>query len=162
MSQDKPAHADAQRIASAIGTLLLRANRMHLYDTLLEGHTGIDRWTYPVLSGLARIGPSSASELADQIGLDRTVTTRYASRLQAAGLLTRQPSPHDLRATVLQLTAEGERCIQTLRARLNDLVLEALPGWSPSRIHAFAQDFDQVVQNLVGTPAAGDDEPAET
>lgn len=49
---------------------------------------GIDTTAYPVLSGLARLGPTTATQLAATIGVDRTVTTRYASRLEAAGLLS--------------------------------------------------------------------------
>ncbi|MFD4636054.1 MarR family winged helix-turn-helix transcriptional regulator [Lentzea sp. NPDC058436] len=149
MSQDDRESAAARAIAATLGTLLLRANRMHLYDALLDGHSGVDRWTYPVLSGLARLGPSSASELADQIGLDRTVTTRHATRLQEAGLLTRRPSTSDLRATVLELTPEGERRVEMLRSRLHDLILAAVPDWPAARITAFAKDFEQIVNNLV-------------
>ncbi|MDT8915513.1 MarR family transcriptional regulator [Amycolatopsis sp. PS_44_ISF1] len=166
MSQDGPGRADAQVIAGAIGALVLRANRMHLYDELLGGHggdggvAGVDRATYPVISGLARIGPCTTSELADQIGLDRTVASRHATRLQQAGLLARQPSPDDLRSTVLRLTPEGERCVQALRTRLEDLVLAALPDWPPERTHRFAHDLGQVVHNLTGVAAEpGHDHP---
>lgn len=39
--------------------------------------------TYPVLSGLGRLGPTTATHLASVIGVDRSATTRYASKLEA-------------------------------------------------------------------------------
>ncbi len=120
----------ATELAGTFAQLLLRTNRARLYDSLVEGVAGVDTATYPVLSGLARIGPATASELAEQIGLDRTVTTRYATRLEAAGLVARVPHPTDARATNLSLTGTGRRAIATMRTRLIKLVSEATSTWT--------------------------------
>lgn len=52
-------------VAEALGQLLRRGARTRLYSGLTEGlGEAVDEVTYPVLSGLARTGPSSAAELA--------------------------------------------------------------------------------------------------
>lgn len=81
-------------IADALGVLLRRATRVQLYKTLTaDMGEALDEWTYPVLSAVARIGPRSAADLAAEVGLDRSGVTRRASRLEQAGLLSREPDP---------------------------------------------------------------------
>lgn len=47
-------------------------------------------------------------ELADRLLLSRSATTRFADRLERAGLIERQSATSDRRGTVVLLTAEGE------------------------------------------------------
>ncbi len=94
------------QLAEAFGTVLRRSVRARLYAGLTRDlDDAVDEATYPVISGLARFGPSSAAQLADEIGIDRSVVSRHASRLQRAALLDRIPDPTDGRATLLVLTA---------------------------------------------------------
>src|SRR5580698_9742148 len=96
------------QIAEALGLLLRRATRTGLYRELTAGlGEAVDELTYPVLSGLARTGPRTAAALAQDVGLDRSGVSRYASRLEAAGLLRREPDPADGRAVLLTLTSLG-------------------------------------------------------
>ena len=140
---------DAHRLAAAFGALLLRSNRAHLYQALIGSQEGLDEATYPVLSGLARMGSATATELAEQIGLDRTVTTRHASRLENAGLLVRRPHSTDARATSLELSASGRRCIEESRVRLDDLLLGTMQDWSAARVTEFTDDFVVVAQRVM-------------
>ncbi|MDN3351858.1 MarR family transcriptional regulator [Actinomadura sp. DC4] len=143
--------AHAEQIATTFGALLLRTNRAHLYDRLTAGVDGVDGTTYPVLSGLARTGPATASRLAELIGLDRTVTTRYATRLQKAGLVARAADADDARATRLSLTPEGRRAVQAMRAALGAIVADALSTSEPEEVEVFAR----VLQRLLDALAPG-------
>jgi DNA-binding MarR family transcriptional regulator len=133
------------QVADAIGRLLLRSSRAHLYSVLTADVGGVDETTYPVLSGLARTGTVTASELAAEIGLERTVTTRYASRLAAAGLLARRAHPTDARATNLMLTDRGRLAVEGMRERLHALIDDAMAQWTPEERTTFGRLFDQVV-----------------
>jgi DNA-binding MarR family transcriptional regulator len=142
----------AEQIAATLGALLLRGNRVHLYDRLTEGVGGVDSTTYPVLSGLARSGPATASRLADLIGLDRTVTTRYATRLEQAGLVTRAAVAGDARATRLSLTPEGRQAVQTMRIALESILAEALSTSESEEIEIFARVLQRLLDALVPLP----------
>jgi DNA-binding MarR family transcriptional regulator len=73
-------------VAEALGLLLSRSARARMYGRLTAGlDDALDEATYPVISGLARSGPSSAARLAEEIGLDRSVVSRHAARLTRAG-----------------------------------------------------------------------------
>ncbi|OKK17218.1 MarR family transcriptional regulator [Streptomyces sp. CB00455] len=135
-----------REIADALGVLLKRSTRIELHRALTAGMgEAVDELTYPVLSGLARTGPLSAAELAPDVGLDRSGVTRRASRLEAAGLVRREPDPSDKRATLLTLTDEGERTVEVLRRRLADHITAVLSSWPPAEAAAFAAHLRRFV-----------------
>ncbi|WP_242884823.1 MarR family winged helix-turn-helix transcriptional regulator [Actinomadura litoris] len=120
----------ARDLEQALVQLLLRRNRSAIYDAILESAPeGVDRQTYSVLSGLARLGPRSAARLADEVGIDRSGASRYADRLQAAGLLERGPDPRDGRATLLSLTPAGEAAVAELREALTRHLADRIADW---------------------------------
>ncbi len=126
-------------IADALGILLKRTTRTHLHKQLTEGMgEAVDELTYPVLSALARTGPRSAADLAQVAGVDRSGVTRRASRLEAAGLIRREPDPTDRRAHLLVLTDEGQHVVAELRTRLAARITASLASWPPGEAEAFA------------------------
>lgn len=126
-------------VAAALGILLQRRVRSRLYGRLTEGlDPALDETTYPVISGLERYGPLSAADLGARIGIDRSVTTRRASRLEAAGLIGRTPDARDRRAILLELTDAGRGHVQTMRARLAGILGGYLATWPPGQAEAFA------------------------
>ncbi|MFE0377177.1 MarR family winged helix-turn-helix transcriptional regulator [Streptomyces inhibens] len=135
-----------REIADALGVLLKRSTRIELHRTLTAGMgEAVDELTYPILSGLDRTGPRSAADLAPDVGLDRSGVTRRASRLEAAGLVRREPDPSDRRATLLALTDEGERAVETLRQRLSDHITASLSSWPADEAAAFASHLRRFV-----------------
>jgi len=130
---------DAGGIAEALGVLLQRRFRSGLYASLTDGvHDAVDAATYPVISGVARLGPISAAGLGQQIGLDRSIVSRRCAGLVEAGLLTAAPDPDDARATLLALTAQGKRVVTTLRRRLTAAIDRHLVDWTPAERRQFA------------------------
>lgn len=120
----------ARHLEQALGRLLLRRNRNALYDAVLDSApAGVDRQTYRVLSGLARLGPQSAARLADEVGIDRSGASRYADRLESAGLLERSPDPSDGRATLLALTPKGHAAVADLRDALTRHLADRIADW---------------------------------
>ncbi|HEY3477919.1 MAG TPA: MarR family transcriptional regulator [Streptomyces sp.] len=144
-SSSRPA---AARVEASLGLLLRRGTRAALYEQLIRGLPGVTETTYPVISGIARLEPVSSSRLADEIGIDRTATTRYASRLESAGLIARTPDPTDARATLLSLTEQGRTTIATCRARLTEHLTDLLSRWSPSEQDVFAAVLEDFVGQL--------------
>lgn len=133
-------------VAEVLGQLLKRSARTGLYSGLTEGlGEGVDEITYPVLSGLARTGPCSAADLAWEVGLDRSGVSRRAGRLEAVGLLRREPDPNDGRAVLLVLTDRGTETVNVLRERLVRRIDESLAAWPPDEARAFAAGLRRFV-----------------
>jgi DNA-binding MarR family transcriptional regulator len=151
---------DGARVAATFGELLLRGNRAHLYRVLIADTEGVDETTYPVLSGLARLGTATTSELAARIGFERTVTTRYATRLEHAGLLARRPHPTDSRATTLVLTDLGERTVRAMRERLQDVFVDAMADWTADESATFTRLFDRLVTGIAAPQTAPSSRPS--
>lgn len=136
----------ARELEQALGQLLLRRNRSALYDAALaSAPDGVDRQTYPVLSGLARLGPQSATRLADEVGIDRSGASRYADRLQRAGLIERSPDPQDGRATLLSLTPQGEATIVALRQGLIEHLAGKLALWPEERTRTLIEGIQMLI-----------------
>ncbi|MGP8304498.1 MarR family winged helix-turn-helix transcriptional regulator [Streptomyces inhibens] len=133
-------------IADALAALLKRDTRTQLYQRLTEGlGDAVDETTYPVLSGLARIGPRSAADLASEIDLDRSGVTRRATRLENAGLLHRDPDSRDRRATLLALTEAGQQTVDVTRRRLAAYIEASLASWPPAEARTFAHHLQRFV-----------------
>ncbi|WP_328540426.1 MarR family winged helix-turn-helix transcriptional regulator [Streptomyces sp. NBC_00344] len=133
-------------IADSLGLLLKRTTRAQLHRTLTEGMgEAVDELTYPLLSALARTGPRSAADLAPDVGIDRSGVTRRASRLEAAGLVRREPDPRDRRASLLILTDLGERTVEELRKRLAAHITESLSTWPPGEARTFARHLQRFI-----------------
>ncbi|MFD9077392.1 MarR family winged helix-turn-helix transcriptional regulator [Streptomyces erythrochromogenes] len=63
---------------------------------------------FQLLARLADAGrPLTMTELADGVVYSRSGLTHQAGLLEKAGLITRKPSSHDQRATMVTLTEEG-------------------------------------------------------
>lgn len=134
------------QIAEALGLLLLRSNRARLYGRLTAGlDPSVDSATYPVISGLARTGSMSSARLAAEVGIDRSVVSRHASRLARDGLVKRVRDPADGRAMLLVLTVRGRLTVQRMRRRLAAALDEHLSLWPPGEARRFATDLKRFV-----------------
>jgi DNA-binding MarR family transcriptional regulator len=134
-------------IADALGRLLRRSTRARLYPRLTAGlGDSLDEATYPVISGLARYGPRSAAQLAEDIGIDRSVVSRHATRLEQAGLIERLPDPADGRARLLSLTSAGRQAAGQMRQRLASALDEYLSAWPPGEAERFSARLRQFTE----------------
>ncbi|MFF0344645.1 MarR family winged helix-turn-helix transcriptional regulator [Kribbella sp. NPDC004875] len=66
------------------------------------------------------------SELAARLGIVPRSATSVVDDLESAGLVARQPDPHDRRATLVDLTPDGRQILATLRAKRRDVMVSQL------------------------------------
>jgi DNA-binding MarR family transcriptional regulator len=115
MSEPSPAVPPATPRASdwRIGVwrtfLRAHAHAIRELERELPAETGTPLGWYDVLLQLAEAPQRRLrmAELADRVLLSRSGLTRLIDRLQAEGLVRREPSPDDARGTFTVLTAEG-------------------------------------------------------
>jgi DNA-binding MarR family transcriptional regulator len=67
-----------------------------------------------VLGALKVAGPCSQREIADRLGVNRTMMVKLMDELERDGLVERRRNPVDRRSYALQLTREGEKTLQRL------------------------------------------------
>ncbi|WP_286238544.1 MarR family winged helix-turn-helix transcriptional regulator [Neptuniibacter halophilus] len=63
-------------------------------------------------------GRITASELSQQVAIDNATMTGLLDRLEATGILNRQPKADDRRAIMISLTQEGEKLAAEVYSRV--------------------------------------------
>ncbi|RYF61249.1 MAG: MarR family transcriptional regulator [Comamonadaceae bacterium] len=138
----------ATAVADALGTVLQRGFRNKLYAELTRAlDESLDVSTYPVISAVARYGPSSAGALASEVGVDRSVVSRRAGRLVQAGYLRTVTDGSDARFVLLELTPKGREAVTIMRERLSEAIARRLGDWPEASQEAFAQLLTCFVQD---------------
>jgi DNA-binding MarR family transcriptional regulator len=72
--------------------------------------------TLSVLHSLSRRGPMRLTDLLATEQIKQPALTSLVSKLEEAGLVSRQPDPSDGRAALLSLTSAGEMVVQSRHA----------------------------------------------
>jgi DNA-binding MarR family transcriptional regulator len=115
---------DAAEISAALEDLVRLVRR-------LNPAGGLSATAAATLSSLDRRGPARLTELAGQQGVSQPAMTQLITRLQDAGLATREPDPEDGRVVRVHITDAGRAELRHRRAvrttRLAAL-LEHLPA----------------------------------
>jgi DNA-binding MarR family transcriptional regulator len=83
---------------------------------------------YQVLAAATRSGVGRQLELAQHLGVDRTVMTYLLDDLEGAGLVERQPDPADRRARRIVATPAGRERLADLDRRLREAERHVLAG----------------------------------
>ncbi|WP_343575027.1 MarR family transcriptional regulator [Mycobacterium sp.] len=83
-------------------------------EVLNEVETTVGLTALRALKSLERHGPQQVSELGKDLTLNSSTASRLSDRLAGAGYITRRVSPTNRRATLLELTAEGQRVLDKL------------------------------------------------
>jgi DNA-binding MarR family transcriptional regulator len=89
-----------------------------------------------LMSLLDELGPSTVSALAQADRCSQPSMTGLVNGLVTKGWLQRDPHPDDARSTVVSMTADGRRALDTVRGRNAALVAEriAASGRSPEEL----------------------------
>lgn len=90
------------------------------YDAALRP-VGLRITQFTIMAALSYHGPTSITDLADSLGLERTTLTRNIRPLEQKGWLTISPEGYR-RARTLELTGDGQRKLD-----------EAIPLWEKAQ-----------------------------
>jgi DNA-binding MarR family transcriptional regulator len=113
----------AEQIAALLDRIIRgqrRASREGFGENVTHGQFRVLR----TLDNAAQ--PIRLSDLAARLGIVPRSATSVVDDLEAAGLLARQPDPHDRRATLVDLTPDGRQILTTLREKRRDVMLSQL------------------------------------
>jgi DNA-binding MarR family transcriptional regulator len=129
---DNGARASIDAIEGALVAIARRINlpRVHERVMVRAGVTGIDRASYVTLSRIADHGPLRLSELAALLGVDLSAVSRQVASIERHGLVDRTADPSDRRAAVVELSDDGRRVLEQLRAAARARLTELLADWT--------------------------------
>ncbi|MBV9448348.1 MAG: MarR family transcriptional regulator [Streptosporangiaceae bacterium] len=87
-------------------------------------------------------------DIARQLGLATPTVTRAATRMEAAGLLRREPHPSDRRLIRLMLTARGRSLEKVIAAETDLLTERALASFDAAERAAIIRALETIRRNL--------------
>ncbi len=87
-------------------------------------------------------------EVAKRLGLSTPTITRATTRMEAAGLLRREPHPTDRRLVRLYLTERGRDLEATIEDEMARLTDRALDGFDDAERAAVVRALDRIRRNL--------------
>jgi DNA-binding MarR family transcriptional regulator len=110
---------------------VIRWARLRSFD-LIESRSGVklDRSGIVIIATLHRIGPMRMSDLAADIGLDRSTISRQVAAVVRSGYVQKMDDTADARASLLILTAIGQAARKQLADAWHDIVIELLETWT--------------------------------
>jgi DNA-binding MarR family transcriptional regulator len=89
-------------------------------------------------------------EIARRLGLATPTVTRAATRMEAAGLLRREPHPGDRRLVSLRLTERGRSLEHVITAETDKLTERALATFTAGEREAVIGALRTIRHNLTG------------
>jgi DNA-binding MarR family transcriptional regulator len=101
-----------------------------------------------VLRRLWRQDGLTPGQIAKQLGLATPTVTRAATRMEAAGLLRREPHPTDGRLVRLVLTARGRELEQVIGPEMRTLTEQTLAGFTAEERSALIRALRRMAANL--------------
>lgn len=95
-----------------------------------------------VLSVLQQLGPTRIGDLAHRERLTQPAISATVNKLEADGLVTREPDPTDARASLVRITPAGDTEIEGFRERAAAAVVPALEQLSPEEWDTLSRATD--------------------
>ncbi|GHE78813.1 hypothetical protein GCM10018785_53710 [Streptomyces longispororuber] len=125
---------------------LARAHRAHAATMLraMNLHPGQELLLMQLFD---RDGQTQA-ELLEHAGLDHSTVSKSLRRMQDAGLLTRQPAPHDRRVMVVHLTDAGRALQQPITDMWHTLEQISVRDLTPEQVDLFTTWARQIETSL--------------
>ncbi len=114
--------------------------RLHSFD-LIQARAGVDvdRSGILILAALHRLGPLRLSDLAADVGLDRSTISRQVAAVVRSGYVQKTSDPADARASLLTLTPRGQGARRRLACAWQEIVVELLADWPPDEQAQFGR-----------------------
>ncbi len=88
-------------------------------------------------------------DIAARMGIEPMTVCAFLDKLQAAGLIERQPDPTDRRAKQVVLTPKSHDLIKRIRHELDQLIAQATIGLAETDIAVFMRVLETVHDNLL-------------
>jgi DNA-binding MarR family transcriptional regulator len=114
---------------NALAVQFSRLIRQATHRPPWPGFQGLDKAAFVLIASLVLRGPLRAGALAEAVHSDPSTISRQVAALVQQGLVERRPDQHDGRASVLAVTAEGQRVFDGFQRARCEHLAQMLAAW---------------------------------
>src|SRR5205807_9747895 len=148
MSADQPAHADDQRAPDFQTAFWATKHALSMATATAFSRHGVHEGQQFILRQLWAEDGQTPGEVARRLGLATPTVTRAATRMEASGLLRREPHPTDRRLVRLVLTAKGRALEDAIGREMRQLNDRALAGLTRTQRTTLMHALESIQKNL--------------
>ena len=124
----KTADPDSLGFVLADAARLMRAA---VEQAIAEAGFGVTPGEARTLIHISVLDLPRQAAIAERMGVEPMTLSGYLDRLEAQGLVRREPDPNDRRAKIVTLTAEGEALVAAIRSITRRLFGKVTAGLGP-------------------------------
>src|SRR6516225_9321104 len=152
MSEDsqagQPAHADDQQPPDFQTAFWAAKHALSMATAAAFSRHGVHEGQQFILRQLWAEDGQTPGEIARRLGLATPTVTRAATRMEAAGLLRREPHPGDRRLVRLHLTSRGRELEKVIDAEMHRVTERALATFSTAERSELVRALGRIRRNL--------------
>lgn len=149
---DDPGRALADLDTALIGLRRLWAAPPRLPDPTLGQVEMSTIWIVDALDRLTDNKEVSVADLAAALDVAHSTASRLVDRAQAAGCVSRHPSPSDSRRTAVALTPTGRTLASVARTARTGYLAAVTADWSPEQRRTLADLLTRLAAAVHTTP----------
>ena len=150
LGTDLPAHADDQPAPDFQTAFWAAKHALSMATAAAFSRHGVHEGQQFILRQLWVEDGQTPGEIARRLGLATPTVTRAATRMEAAGLLRREPHPGDRRLVRLLLTERGRSLESVIAAETDKLTERALATFGPAERESVIRALAAIRRNLTG------------
>jgi len=149
-SGQDPRRGAARDLEGAFSLLFTQLRRSYAQaaDTVSPG---LLPGTFKVFTVIDKIGPVSASTLAERMDVDKGAISRAVTELENLGLIERELDPGDARVRLISITRLGDERLQAVRYPFVDRLEQATSEWTLESMERLT-DLVQALASTIITP----------
>src|SRR5437667_3147755 len=144
ISADQPAHADDPPAPDFQAAFWGTKHALSMATAAAFSRHGVHEGQQFILRQLWAEDGQTPGEIARRLGLATPTVTRATTRMEAAGLLRRQPHDRDRRLVLLFLTERGRALESVIEREMDQLSERALAALDPSERAALVHSLNSV------------------
>jgi DNA-binding MarR family transcriptional regulator len=120
-------------------------------EILAKSGERIDQQSHQTLRHLLAWGPMRPTALSDALATGASHVSKIVRRLEVDGLVRRTTDPTDGRATLIGLTAAGEKAAGGVYALGDRMIAEVLEKWSAPGIDRYTTLTERFVKDAIAS-----------
>ncbi|WP_342437504.1 MarR family transcriptional regulator [Paenibacillus sp. FSL L8-0436] len=128
-------------LIEAVGLSMWRVQRKITSQMSLHKEIGLTVPQFGLLRMIAQEKKARVIQLADKLEVKSSAVTVMLDRLEALGLIAREPDENDRRAVIVTLTAKGQELLEEAQYRSLLLLAEHLSILKPEELQNFADYY---------------------